>query len=118
VLKTSRGVSMKFRNLSLCFCLFVLCAVLVSYSGDASAQKTFQPGIKLMADGKPIDVEVGHSIPTVGDWNNDGKKDLITGEFSEGKILLFLNQGADAKPVFKDFEYMKAGGEEISLPTG
>jgi len=109
---------MKFRNLSLCFCLFVLCAVLVGYSGDASAQKTFQPGVKLMADGKPIDVTTGHSVPTVADWNNDGKKDLITGQFRDGKIRLYLNQGTDAKPVFKDSVYMKAGGEEISLPAG
>ncbi|MFC1477390.1 hypothetical protein ACFL6L_02875 [candidate division KSB1 bacterium] len=109
---------MKFKDLSLCFCLFVLCTALLAYSGDASAQKSFQPGVKLMVDGKPINVTQGHSVPAVFDWNNDGKKDIITGQFRDGKISLYLNRGTDAQPVFKDFEYMKAGGKEISLPSG
>ncbi|MFC1555387.1 hypothetical protein ACFL7D_12200 [candidate division KSB1 bacterium] len=71
-----------------------------------------------MANGEPISVTTGYSIPTVADWNNDGKKDMITGQFRDGKIRLYLNNGTDTKPVFKDFEYMKAGSKEISLPFG
>ena len=75
-------------------------------------------GAKLEADGKAINVEIGHLVPCVTDWNGDGKKDLIVGQFSGGKIRLYLNRGTGSKPVLKDFEYMKAGGKEISLPAG
>jgi len=37
--------------------------------------------------------------PRVVDWNNDGKKDLVTGE-RYGYIYVFLNTGTDAAPVF------------------
>ncbi len=75
-------------------------------------------GVRLEADGKAIDVDIGHLVPCVTDWNSDGKKDLIVGQFSGGKIRLYLNQGTDSQPVFKDFEYLNAGGKQISLPAG
>jgi hypothetical protein len=77
-----------------------------------------QEGVRLQAGGEVIDVDIGHLVPCATDWNGDGKKDLIVGQFSGGKIRLYLNQGTDSKPVFKDFKYMKAGGAEISLPAG
>ena len=75
-------------------------------------------GVKLEADGKAIDVEVGHLVPCVTDWNNDGMKDLVVGQFSGGKIRLYLNQGTDKEPKFKNFTYLSAGNKEISLPAG
>jgi len=84
----------------------------------AAAFGAFQEGVRLKADGEVIDVEIGHLVPCVTDWNNDGKKDLIVGQFSGGKIRLYLNRGTDSAPAFKDFTYLSAGGEEISLPAG
>ncbi len=83
-----------------------------------SAFSAMQEGVRLEADGKVIDVEIGHLVPCVTDWNEDGKRDLVVGQFSGGKIRLYLNQGTDSAPVFKTFEYLKAGGAEISLPSG
>jgi hypothetical protein len=83
-----------------------------------AASGALQEGVRLQAGGEVIDVEIGHLVPCVTDWNGDGKKDLIVGQFSRGKIRLYLNQGTDKEPVFKDFEYLKAGGAEISLPAG
>ena len=77
-----------------------------------------QEGVRLKAGGEVIEVDIGHLVPCVTDWNGDGKKDLIVGQFSGGKIRVYLDQGTDSKPAFKDFEYLKAGGEEISLPSG
>ena len=68
--------------------------------------------------GKPIDIEVGHLVPCTLDWNGDGKKDLIVGQFAGGKIRLYLNQGTDKAPEFGDFSFLEAGGEQISLPAG
>jgi len=53
--------------------------------------------------------------PEVVDWNNDGKKDLLVGMFSEGKVMLFLNTGTDVDPKFKSGELLTAGGEEIHV---
>lgn len=42
------------------------------------------------------------------DWNEDGKKDLITGE-SHGYIRIFLNVNTDADPKFNGYSYLKEG---------
>ena len=70
------------------------------------------------AAGKPIDVEIGHLVPRVCDWNNDGKKDLIVGQFASGAIRLYLNQGTDAAPVFREPSLLQAGGKPIRLDAG
>ena len=78
----------------------------------------FQPGVRLQADGKNIDVKIGHLVPAVMDWNSDGKKDLIVGQFSGGRISVYLNKGADNAPIFKDFSLLRADTKEIRLPAG
>lgn len=84
----------------------------------SAALAAFEQGVRLKTNNEAIDVEIGHLVPCVTDWNSDGKKDLIVGQFSGGKIRLYLNRGTDKEPVFKDFEFLKAGGDEISLPAG
>ena len=83
----------------------------------AAEAAEFQPGVKIEADGKAIDVEYGQLVPSAVDWNGDGKKDLLVGQYKDGKIRLYLNQGTDNAPVFKDFTYLQAGGKVISLPS-
>jgi len=99
-------------------CLFVLCVGLIYLTGDVTAQKAFHPGVIIKINGEPLNVKTGHSVPTVADWNNDGKKDLITGQFHQGRILLLLNRGTDANPVFTNYKLMEAGGSQIKLPAG
>ena len=82
------------------------------------AETKFQKGIKLEANSKVINVEVGHLVPCVSDWNSDGKKDLIVGQFSAGAIRLYLNNGTDTKPVFNDFSFLHAGDKQIRLDAG
>ena len=56
--------------------------------------------------------------PDVADWNNDGKRDLLVGMFSGGKVMLFLNTGTDTAPQFESGELLTAGGEEIHVGYG
>ena len=72
-------------------------------------------GIILEAKGVPIEMQVGCASPCVVDWNEDGKKDLIIGQFSGGKIRYYENIGSKANPKFGDYTFMKDDGEEISL---
>ncbi len=67
--------------------------------------------------GKPIELNNGrldvgsNSSPDVADWNGDGKKDLIIGN-DDGEIFVFLNEGTNAEPKFKN------SGTKLSLKLG
>lgn len=79
------------------------------------------PGVKLQAAGQDIDDKnLGHFVPSVADWNGDGKKDLIVGSFSgtPGNVYLYLNTGTDADPAFGKPAYMEANGQPIKLTGG
>lgn len=67
------------------------------------------------ANGEPITMDVGCASPCVTDWNLDGKKDLIVGQFKNGKIRYYENIGTNANPKFGDYVFMQADGEDISL---
>ncbi len=40
------------------------------------------------------------------------------GQFKEGSIRLYLNEGTDAKPVFGEFSLLAAGDKPIKLDAG
>jgi len=82
------------------------------------AAPVLQEGVRIEADGKPIDVAGGHLVPCAVDWNADGKKDLVAGQYAEGKVRVYLNGGTDAAPALKDSQYLRAGRKVISLATG
>lgn len=75
----------------------------------------FGPSTLIEANGNPIEVDVGLASPCVTDWNGDGKKDLILGQFGGGKIRYYENIGTNLEPAFGNFEFLKADGQEISL---
>jgi len=45
--------------------------------------------------------EYSQPAPCVTDWNDDGKKDLLIGSMANGDVVLFLNLGTDADPLFE-----------------
>ena len=55
------------------------------------------------------------ACPWVGDWNGDGKKDLMFGLFSGGKVSLYQNSGTNSAPVFTTSSFLKAGTADIAL---
>jgi len=73
---------------------------------------------KVLAEGKAIDVPVGHAAPYLVDWNEDGKLDLLVGQFGEGKLRIFLNAGSVRAPSFEGFTYLQAGGADATVPAG
>ncbi len=99
--------------------LLLLFPVLVTGAAPQKAP-AFKEGVRLQADGKVIDIKIGHLVPVVTDWNGDGKKDLIVGHFTgrDGNIKLYLNKGTDDEPVLAMGVPLTAGGQPISMAGG
>ena len=72
-----------------------------------------EEGIEILDDALPLN-KGPYSVPAVCDWNNDGAKDLVVGQWNEGYIYLFLNQGTDLNPLFNDGILIEAGGVPIT----
>jgi hypothetical protein len=71
-----------------------------------------QPATNIYAAGLPLDVG-DYAIPCVADWNGDGKKDLLVGYQTAGKIALYTNAGSDWKPGFQTAANLQAAGTDL-----
>lgn len=86
-------------------------------ASDALAQELGKP-VRLEAGGKPIDTEVGHATPALYDWDGDGKRDLLVGQFGGGKLKIFRNLGTNQDPKFGPEEFFTVGDTVVTTPTG
>jgi hypothetical protein len=79
----------------------------------------------IMGETGPVKSEgMGWAAPAVYDWNGDGKKDLLIGEFASGLenigggsvmgsfIRVYPNEGTDESPKFSDTFYYAKGATE------
>ena len=74
----------------------------------------FRPPVRLMADGVPVRVEApGCAAPCWVDFDGDGKKDLLVGQFSGGKVRVYKNLG-DGK--LAAGQWLQADGEVAKVP--
>lgn len=83
----------------------------------------------IMGETMPVMGEgMGWAAPAVYDWNGDGKKDLLIGEFGSGLenegmavgnfVRVYENEGTDEAPEFSDV-YSYAGGDmDVKGATG
>ena len=78
-----------------------------------TAASELQPAVAIEADGRPLDVEhLGHAAPFFGDFDGDGRRDLLVGEFYQGRLCIYLNQGTDAEPKFDRASVFQDGAPE------
>ncbi len=123
------------------FIAILLFYTLISTSGYSQLPLLEKP-FRVEAAGKVIDLPAsGHAAPFVFDYNGDGKKDIIVGEYSApmskklqakydamsdeekksfvkpfgGKARIYINEGTDKNPVFGDYTYLQAGGTDASV---
>ena len=95
----------------------------------------FEVPVRITSGTDPIDVTTGHAAPCVYDFDGDGVRDLLVGEFGahpykgpvsvqgdgshswvQGRLRIYRNIGTDVAPRFDGFEYFKAGGEVAAVP--
>ncbi len=112
------------KRLNLLIALVLLTMGLMAQNGKAKKSKMtrVKKPVLIMGETEPVKTEAwGLAHPSVYDWNQDGKKDLVIGEFEgKAKFRVYLNVGTDSKPVFSDkwFYGHKADGEELFVTTG
>lgn len=77
------------------------------------------PPTNVEAGGEAIDTGgVGYAAPYYADFDGDGVKDLLLGEFFEGRLRIYKNLGTNDRPRFKDFVFFQDGAETGRIPAG
>jgi len=92
-------------------------AVLTAIAGISLSAELVEP-VRLEAAGKPIDTEIGHAAPFVCDFDGDGLKDLLVGQFGEGLLRIYRNEGTNSEPKLADGVKFKEGKEDGRVPSG
>lgn len=90
--------------------------VLLATAAFAQIPRFAEP-VLLTDNGTTIDVGY-YGAPQMFDWDLDGRKDLVLGQFTSGYIRFYSNVGEDSAPAFSGFEYLSASGSIITLPSG
>lgn len=93
-------------------------AVVNFTQADGQLAKDLAPPVKLQANGKAIDVDVGHAAPFVADWNGDGTMHLLVGQFGEGKLRIYKNVGSKTAPRFGNYTWFLDEAMGGRVPTG
>src|SRR5947209_12284440 len=98
--------------------LFVLGILgLATPAADDPAQELLPP-VRLEAAGKPIDTAIGHAAPFVADFDGDGVKDLLVGQFGDGILWVYRNVGTNDRPKLAAGMKFKDGNKDGRVPTG
>jgi hypothetical protein len=75
--------------------------------------------VRLEAADKPIDAtEIGHAAPFVYDFDGDGIKDLLVGQFRDGLLWIYRNEGTNSEPKLAAGVKFKEGKEDGRIPSG
>jgi hypothetical protein len=76
------------------------------------------PPVRIEAAGQPIDTAVGHACPYVCDFDGDGVNDLLVGQFGEGILWIYRNEGTNSAPKLAAGVKFKDGADDGRVPTG
>lgn len=90
-----------------------LCPLAAGAVGDELAEP-----VRIEAAGQPIDTEIGHAAPMVCDFDGNGTQDLLVGQFGDGALWVYLNEGSNAEPSLAAGIKFKEGKEDGTVPYG
>ena len=92
----------------------LLSALLLGASTAFCSAADFEPPVRLKAGDAAIRVESpGYAAPCWADINGDGKKELLVGQFNQGKIRVFKHLGGVK---FAPGTWLQAGGKVAEVP--
>ena len=100
--------------------LSILAVAALTHSCAVVATSTeFEAQQLLHAGNKPVDIQrIGHAAPFIGDFDDDGRDDLLVGEFYKGRMRIYRNVGSQSQPRFDTHEWFQAGGQLGRVPVG
>lgn len=88
--------------------------VLCQSSRPGGSVYEFEAPVRLHVDGESVRVESpGYASPCWADVDGDGDKDLLVGQFKDGKIRVYENDG-DGK--LAEGKWLTAGGQIATVP--
>lgn len=93
----------------------VACVAALSSTGFA---QEFETPVRLQAGGTYIDTDVGHAAPFVGDFDGDGRDDLLVGQFGDGILWIYKNVAKSGPPQLSKGKKFKDGAKDGRVPTG
>ena len=89
-------------------------ALLLSCLSAVGRAVEFQSPVRLEGGGLPVRVESpGYAAPCWADIDGDGKKDLLVGQFNQGKIRIFKNLGGGK---LAPGQWLMADASEAEIP--
>jgi hypothetical protein len=92
----------------------VLSALLLGGGTAFCSAADFEPPVRLKVGNAAIRVESpGYAAPCWADLKGDGKKQLLVGQFNQGKIRVFKHQGAEK---FTSGTWLQAEGKVAEVP--
>ena len=98
--------------------LVLILVVLMTMASISLSAELAEP-VRLEAAGKPIDAtEIGHAAPFVCDFDSDGLKDLLVGQFKDGLLWIYRNEGTNSEPKLAAGVKFKEGQEDGRVPCG
>ena len=91
--------------------LLILAVPAVSLAGE------FEKPVMLKAGGEPVKVgPPGYACPSWADWDGDGKQDLLVGQFAQGLITVYKNEGGDGIPKLAKGAPLLTGKKPAEVP--
>ena len=99
----------------------VLALTVILATLSIATASDFRDPLPLVSSGQPIDVEhEGHAAPFVGDFDGDGREDLLVGEAYTGRLRIYQNVGTGHEHRFDGFSLFLDGDKDgcISPPQG
>ena len=93
---------------------------LLTLAAAQEPRAAFEPPVRLLADGAPVDIGTlsafAHAGPALADVDGDGDRDLLVGDFP-GHFWLFENVGTDRDPRYTGKGKLQAGGQDAVTPV-
>ena len=91
---------------------FILGVAFCSPVLDLQAFEFHKPQL-IMAGGSAVQAEWGYATPCLADLDGDGSKELLVGQFLDGKIQVFKK---DKEGNYGKGTWLKIQGEKVKVP--
>ena len=83
----------------------------------AAAGDRFEEPVPIRVDGRVLELPDRLAAPALGDFDADGRRDLLVGQHS-GRMRVLRNLGTDDRPRFADPVWFDEILPEGRIPTG